>query len=71
MFQVKMYYNLMVLRQWLRVLLLHNLCGKILYLLLDSRYLMEYSEMLDETSHGPKRNLIVLKGQCRHWYFEV
>ena len=27
--------------------------------------------MLDETIQGPKRNLIVLKGQCRHWYFEV
>ena len=66
-----MYYNLMVLRQWLTVLLLHDLCGNILYLLLDSRYLVEYSEMLDETSQGPKRNLIVLKGQWRHWYFEV
>ena len=32
---------------------------------------MEYLEMLDETSQDPKRNLIVLKGQCRHWYFEV
>ena len=61
----------MVLRQWLMVLLLHNLCGNILYLLLDSRYLVEYSEMLDETSQGPKRNLIVLKGQCRRWHFEV
>ena len=71
MYQLKMYYNLMVLRQWLMVLLLHNLCGKILYLLLDSRYLVEYSEMLDETSQGPKRNLIDLKEQCRHWYFEV
>ena len=67
----KMYYSLMVLRQWLMLLLLQNLCGKILYLLLDSRYLVEYSEMLDETSQGPKRNLIVLKEQCPHWYFEV
>ena len=66
-----MYCNLMLLRQWLMVLLLHNLCGKILYLLLDSRYLLEYSEMLDETSQSPKRNLIVLKEQCHHWYFEV
>ena len=71
MYQVKMYYNLMVLRQLLMVLLLHNLCEKILYLLLDSRYLVEYLEMLDETIQSPKRNLIVLKGQCRHWYFEV
>ena len=71
MYQVKKYYNLMVLRQWLMVLLLHNLCGKILYLLLDSRYLVEYLEMLDATIQGPKHNLIVLKGQCRHWYFEL
>ena len=49
----------MVLRQSLIVLLLHNLYGKILHLLLDSRYLVEYLEMLDETIEGPKRNLIV------------
>ena len=66
-----MYYNSMVLRQWLMVLLLHNLCGKILYILLDSRYLVEYSGKLDETSQDPKRNLIFLREQCRHWYFEV
>ena len=71
MYQVKTYYNSMVLHQWLMVLFLHNLCEKILYLLLDSRYLVEYSEMLDETNQGPKRNLIVLKEKCRHWYFEV
>ena len=66
-----MYYNLVVLRQSLMVLLLHNLCGNKLYLLLDSKCLVEYLEMLDETSQCPKRNLIVLKGQCRHWYFGV
>ena len=71
MYQVKMCYNLMVLHQWLMVLLLQNLYGKILYLLLDLRYLVGYLEMHDETSQGPKRNLIDLKGQCHHWYFEV
>ena len=33
----KKYCSLMVLHQWLVVLHLHNLCGKILYLLLDLR----------------------------------
>ena len=61
-----MYYNLKVLRQSLVVLLLHNLCEKILYFLPDLRYLLEYLKMLDETIKGPKRNLIV-----RHWYFGV
>ena len=66
-----MYYSSMVLHQWLMVLLLYNLCDKILYLLLDLRYLVGYLEMHDETIQGPKRNLIVLKEQCRHLYFEV
>ena len=66
-----MYNNSMMLHQWSMVLLLHNLREKILYLLLDSRQLVGYLEMLDETSQGPKRNLIVLKEQCRHWNFEV
>ena len=61
-----MYYNLMVLHQWLMVLLSHYLCEKILYLLLDLRLLVGYLEMHDETSQGPKRNLIILKEQCRH-----
>ena len=56
-----MYYNLKVLFQLLVVLLLHNLCEKILYLLLDLRYLLESLKMLDETIQGPKRNLIVLQ----------
>ena len=56
-----MYYNLMVMRQSLMVLLLHNLCEKILYLSLDSRYLVEYLQMLDETSQGLKCNLIFLQ----------
>ena len=59
--QVKMYYNLKVLHQLLVVLLLHNLCEKILHLLLDLRYLLENLKMLDETIQGPKRNLIVLQ----------
>ena len=61
MYQVKMYYNLMVLRRSLMVLLLHNLCEKILYLLLDLRYPLENLKMLDETIQGPKRNLIDLQ----------
>ena len=36
-----MYCNFMVLCQSLMVLLLHNLCEKILYLLLDLRYPLE------------------------------
>ena len=61
MHQVKKYYNLKVLFQLIVVLLLHNLCEKILYLLLDLRYLLESLKMLDETIQGPKRNLIVLQ----------
>ena len=38
-----MYYKSMVLRQSLMVLLLHNLSEKILYLLLELRYPLEYS----------------------------
>ena len=71
MYQVKMYYNLMVLHQGLMVLLLHNLCGKILYLLFDLRKLVGFLEMRDETSQAPKRNLISLKEQCHYWFFEV
>ena len=56
-----MYYNSKVLHQSLVVLFLHNLCEKILYLLLDLRYLLEYLKMLDENIQGPKRNLIVLQ----------
>ena len=56
-----MYYNLKVLHQLLVVLLLHNLYEKILYLLLDLRYLLGNLKMLDETIRGPKRNLIVLQ----------
>ena len=51
----------MVLRQSLMVLLLHNLCEKILYLQLDLKYPLEYLKMLDETIQGPKHNLIVLQ----------
>ena len=54
-----MYYNLKMLHQLLVVLLLHNLCEKILYLLPDLRYLLKNLKMLDETIQGPKRNLIV------------
>ena len=32
---------------------------------------MGYLEMHDETIQGPKRSLIVLKEQCRQFYFEV
>ena len=48
-----MHFNLMVLRQSLMVLLLHNLCEKILYLLLDLRYPLECLKMLEETIQGP------------------
>ena len=56
-----MYYSLKVLHQLLVVLFLHNFCEKILYLLLGLRYLLESLKMLDETTQGPKRNLIVLQ----------
>ena len=56
-----MYYNLKVLHQLLVVLFLQNLCEKVLYLLLDLRYLLEKLKMLDETIQGSKRNLIVLQ----------
>ena len=56
-----MHYNLKVLHQLLVVLLLHNLCKKILYFLLDLRYLLENLKKLNETIQGPKLNLIVLQ----------
>ena len=37
-----MYCSLMELHQWLVVLLLHNLFGKIFYLLLDLRLIVGY-----------------------------
>ena len=56
-----MNYNLKVLHQLLVELLLHNLCEKILYLLLDLRCLLGCLETMDETIQGPKHNLIVLQ----------
>ena len=56
-----MYYNLKVLHQLLMVLFLHNLGEKILYLLLELRYLLENLKMLDETIQGSERNLIILQ----------
>ena len=56
-----MNYSYRVLHQLLVVLLLHDLCEKILYLLLDLKYLLEKIKTLDETIQGPKRNLIDLQ----------